>query len=274
MNRNFGKKKFYSHYAADDKQHGFFSSLQLKIVKRSLLLLAALLSILLIVLLTHGNPDSHWSFSSIRPFSFFSHWLMPQKKLASNSDHQKNKQQNEKTKPQLVQTQIHFEFYDTLTNAQIEPTNLVTTEKNASNLTRTEVSAPLLSPKSHLVAQNTKPSSIKNINARVAQQAALAKKIAKLVKSDPQKLAQEFSSEMIKTEYIIQLGVFKNSQSAERLHASLSLRGYHSKIVPAKLSGKKMYRVQLGPFTMSEAKMIQQQLQNKNITGLIRPTYS
>ena len=71
------------------------------------------------------------------------------------------------------------------------------------------------------------------------------------------------------TQYIIQLGVFKDEISASQLRLSLLLSGIETDVV--KLANH-TYRVQKGPFaTSNQAKYMQRRIDKKGIDSIVRP---
>lgn len=165
------------------------------------------------------------------------------------------------------EAQIHFEFYNTLPNLQMKAS--VETEDTTSNL-------PMTSPNKSdiaLIHAKTEPTKTLAVTQPIHPEVKneFAKKMAALVVSDPEELAQELSRHIKQTKYIVQLGSFETAQAAQHFSNSLQEKGFAASVMPGTLSGKKVFRVQLGPFNKDQAKMAQQKLQNRNIPGLIRP---
>ncbi len=76
-----------------------------------------------------------------------------------------------------------------------------------------------------------------------------------------------------KTQYVVQLGLFKNETAAGQTRVSLLLAGCEADTVAItdEATQTTLYRLQKGPYTtLSQAKTIMRQLQKKGIVGIIK----
>ena len=84
-------------------------------------------------------------------------------------------------------------------------------------------------------------------------------------------LEREFSAQLNTPRYIVQLGVFRQSISADRYQMSYVLAGFKPKVVKTELTHREAYRVQLGPFVNRlQAELAQQKLTKKGLSGIVR----
>lgn len=140
--------------------------------------------------------------------------------------------------PTDAAAQIHFEFYDALSNMVVN-------------------SPPAAVPKP--VPQATAPLAVKHPPTFFSEE----------------QLAKDFSAQMntIATpaaHYILQVGVFKRQGEAQKFQRRLGAAGWQALIV-ATGKAQPLFRVQLGPYaSVAQAKAVQQQLQQKNFVSLLR----
>lgn len=141
--------------------------------------------------------------------------------------------------PQLKQEpEIRFNFYTELPNMQV---TLPETEQIPSK--------QALTTKQDLLAAATKAESL-----------FPAKELKKNKNS-----AEDAS------QYILQIGVFKNETAAGQVRVSLLLAGFEADIVKVTDGNQTVYRIQKGPYaTLAQVKEVQKQLQSKGMTGLVK----
>ena len=143
---------------------------------------------------------------------------------------------------------VHFEFYTTLPNMQVTMSNPVASNDNqavANNNT----------PRPTIVS--TQKTSVKMLTADA------------IVNAD--ELEKELAHELKQETYVIQVGIFHDTEAAEHYRKSLADAGFTASITKVALKGKTSYRVQLGPFAnKNQTKIVQQRLQKKGLNGLIR----
>lgn len=143
-----------------------------------------------------------------------------------------------------VPASVHFDFYNQLPAMQVTISN--TTDNQA---TPPPPASSVKKPNAHtpMVTTTSTPATIHDPEAPVSL--------------PPVPVSQ----------YIIQLGVFKDSASASQSRISLLLAGSEATIVKMKTAEGEIYRVQRGPFmSQAEAKKIQKQLQKKGIEGELK----
>lgn len=76
-----------------------------------------------------------------------------------------------------------------------------------------------------------------------------------------------------KTQYVVQLGLFKNETTAGQTRVSLLLAGCEADTVTVidEATQTTLYRLQKGPYaTLSQAKTIVKQLQKKGVSGMVK----
>lgn len=135
---------------------------------------------------------------------------------------------------------IHFEFYTALPDMQVA------------------VSEPVMQAKTvvtsgSVVSKKSSSSSIKNVTVVSAEE-----------------LEQEFSKQLKREAYVVQLGVFRHASSAANYHKTIAAAGFAAAIVKIGMAEKLVYRVQLGPFlNKEEAKIAQKQLLKKGMNGVL-----
>lgn len=143
--------------------------------------------------------------------------------------------------PPEPKDKIQFEFYDAL-----PATNLADAEaqKIKTQLIKTEIAVAAL------------PASPTNIaNKPITNAADLEKRFAQQLKKNP---------------YIIQLGVYKNRQTAKTYQEKLAKAGIKVTLTAIKSGTTSRYRIQLGPYiTIAHAKTAQQKLQSQGIQSLV-----
>ena len=147
-----------------------------------------------------------------------------------------------------VEPQVHFEFYHTLPNVQLELPNAIVMAKN-TNQHATQV----ITPHKPLVDKTNRTSS----------------NLASAFVVAPEELERELSNQL-KQKYLIQLGVFRGNLAAKRYHNKLTRAGLKVSIVKIKLGKEDVYRIQQGPFfDKDRAKSMQKMLHQKGIASLV-----
>lgn len=213
-----------------------------------------------------------WLSQHFPSVSELSTWIKtPYHAFQNKASHKKENKVKSSTHKVVADNQIHFEFYNTLPNMQMTPA-LSENENEKINLSKKIIKANLSDQNDDLLLSIKKSKdNIQTVKLNQAQQKkpAKTKTLTTQVFSDPETLAQELSQH-IKKLYIVQLGIFKTKESAARFSKTLSRKGFETKIIPSILSGKKVFRVQLGPYDKSQAVMMQKRLQKRSLAGLIR----
>lgn len=91
------------------------------------------------------------------------------------------------------------------------------------------------------------------------------------VSVDANELEKELAKHIKQNTYIVQAGIFKNFEIAERFRHSLAAKGLVVGMVKLSNAERNIYRVQLGPFSNKEqAKLAERQLQKNGVSGIIR----
>ncbi|MCW5584333.1 MAG: SPOR domain-containing protein [Gammaproteobacteria bacterium] len=140
---------------------------------------------------------------------------------------------------------VHFEFYTTLPNMQVTASE-VTVNKNQNIL-------------------NAAPNEVLSVQASQTKKVMLSTKIF-----DAEKLQRALRTEFAEDRYILQLGVFSSASAAEHYKESLHQSGFTASIVKVIISGRKRYRVQIGPLiAKDQARLMQRKLQQKKINSMI-----
>jgi cell division protein FtsN len=157
---------------------------------------------------------------------------------------------------------VHFEFYTALPNMKME---LATAENLNSS-----VSAP--APKKVLPTTAATAVPDTKITALSPAVATLAEIKTKSPFVSPEELERQMSRELdTSTQYVLQLGVFRAADAAQKLRSALVAAGFHA--VVSKMAGKdrELYRVQLGPYlNKSQAIHIQGELQKRGMDSVVR----
>lgn len=160
-----------------------------------------------------------------------------------------------------ARSQIHFEFYTALPSMRVVISDPVANASNtASPLTEraTEKPKDLAVKAASLKAQKTPR--VKNNPVAIVDEKELE-----------QDLSDHLSDQIKQNEYIVQLGIFKNPNTAERFRASLSDTGFNVKVTKIINPKREVYRVQAGPFSnKDQAKGAQRLLQKKGINGILK----
>lgn len=179
--------------------------------------------------------------ASVFDFVSLSHWvntkLMAQQNNAPTASEMVAKK-TELPKPK-------FEFYTLLANGRtLTPANQKTAEKPASTAAVVEAKPTAIASTASLQTAENKPT--------VPNQAPLANNT--------------------KESYIIQVGSFKTPPEAERMKATLILKGFSVNIVPVAQANQTWYRVIIGPYhSQSDAQKVQIAFaQSEHVRGMIR----
>lgn len=168
-------------------------------------------------------------------FSRFANWLSHDKQVVQASIKSKQVAVNEATS----EKQIHFEFYTALPNMRMKASKPV----EASPVVEAKAEKP------QTIVDDAAPAGI----------------------ISSQELERDFSTQLAKQPYVVQLGVFGNQEAANGYKQSLLRAGFNVDVVKVALAGKMAYRVQFGPFSSKDqARVVQKQLQKKNVSALIR----
>ena len=158
-----------------------------------------------------------------------------------------------------AEPQIHFEFYNTLPNMQV-----VVSESELTSSAKND--HPVSSPEKTTARTLASTQMTKKMPLEKPSSASIS-----IVNAD--ELEQEFAKQIKRITYVIQVGVFKNAADAERYKRSLAEAGFAANMVKLIVGQNQVYHVQLGPYSnKSQTKAIQQQLQKKGFSGLIRKT--
>lgn len=88
---------------------------------------------------------------------------------------------------------------------------------------------------------------------------------------DAKQFEAEFSKQIKANNFIVQVAMFKNLQSAQKLSKDLLSSGLSAKVITLGSAEKPLYRVQLGPFEdKMQAALSQKQLQKKGLNSILR----
>ncbi|VVC75092.1 hypothetical protein AQUSIP_03680 [Aquicella siphonis] len=191
-------------------------------------------------------------------------WVVERKSRLSRDIKKVRQLAASKQEPQA----IHFEFYTELPSMKV-PVPVV--EKGQDAVVPVSVTS-VGTGKS--VSAGTQESSARRLNhaaatAQVAERMPRPQTGAAIFNAE--QLHRELTEEFSQKKYIIQLGVFKNADAAERYRQSLAVSGLTASVVKTRLSGKAIFRVQSGPFlSMNQAKEVQRQWQRKSVNGIVR----
>lgn len=168
---------------------------------------------------------------------------------------------------------IHFEFYSAFSNMQVK----TTAESSPPSEKNLPTSSTMQTPPAPIPKETQTSKKIQTVPAVVSPLPIV--KPAKIF--DGEKLAQEFSAHIqgekkaakpaSSKQYIVQLGVFRLADEAQRYQRVLAKSGWHTDIMVLSSGKQQIYRVQLGPYAdQTKAKTIQQQLQQKGIRSIVR----
>lgn len=135
--------------------------------------------------------------------------------------------------------EVHFEFYTALPTMQVQ-VSAADTEENGHT---TKILAPPVK----------------------------SAKLKSGVISSVDDLVADIEKHVRPVGYVVQLGVFRDQESANAYRQLLLSQGTATAIVKTGTDEKIFYRVQQGPFSTKERAMLaQQQVQKKGLNGLIR----
>jgi len=175
-----------------------------------------------------------------------------------------------KIKKDLAEVQtdepIQFVFYSTLPNMQISPEPTKTDQAMAvlvANKSNSKVA--------NVREANIKETNIKVVNSKPASMPSISNSIVKAEELENE-LAEHLSKTISNKNYVLQLGIFRTLAAAERYKNSVAKLGYQSRITPIIMSGKKVYRVQLGPYNMQQAAADQRELKKTGVSAIVRKT--
>ncbi len=177
----------------------------------------------------------------------FASWFEHAKSLVSHK--QKTPVKTASSKPVAPHEEIQFDFYTELPNMQV---NLPASAQSK-----------LVSMTEHKATQKTEKSP-------VAQESNLAGQIDDSIKT---MMAQHALNKIKKpttpmTQYVLQVGVFKDQVSASQLRLSLLLSGIETQIVK---TGEHTYHIQRGPYSSErQAKSAQRLLSKKGFESSIK----
>ena len=179
------------------------------------------------------------------------------------------------TKPQAQQAQLpkpKFEFYTLLANGQAMSQPVQSNTVQTSNVQPTVNSANVVPTNTTVTAAtNTNPAihaeTVPPIDLTVTQKLPLHEPLA--VTAENKALP---TAPLSKDAYLIQVGSFKNLHEAERMRATLLMKGFEVKIVTVSQQRMNWYRVHIGPYaTHSQALKAQAAFaRSEHITGMIR----
>ena len=163
------------------------------------------------------------------------------------------------SKVNLTQEPLHFEFYTALPNMQV---STPTVENKAQVELKPEMKTTLHEPvKVALVKTKTIQTNAIKTNTTIVTADELERELSgHLSTFVPVK----------KEQFAIQLGVFKNHETAKHYQETMQQAGFKAVISPFAATNKNLYRVQLGPYAnKNQANSTRQQLQVQGINGVI-----
>jgi cell division septation protein DedD len=140
----------------------------------------------------------------------------------------------------------HFEFYNELPDMQVTLPVIAESQpivEARANPSVEEVVATTASPEPKAVAQSVTPSS-------------------------PMPVAT--NTPPTKGNYLLQVGAFRNESAASQVRLSLLLAGFEANIIRTQAGNAVIYRLQQGPYSITEAKAVQQKLMKKGISSVVK----
>ncbi len=176
--------------------------------------------------------------------SFVSTWIVEHRHSIKTKQLNNQAANKTKTLANNTDTQLHFEFYDTLPNAQM--------------------SAPLPLPDdAHTVSVASAYQNPQTQSARIKTPAL------SLVNAD--ELANELSQHIKKLDYVVRVaGVFHSVEAASRVQANLARNGISARIAASTWAKKDIFRVELGPFPdKNAAKLTQRKLLKYKVESIV-----
>lgn len=217
------------------------------------------------------------SIASISMFTQMGEWLEARKThLQSNAP--KPVLQQVATEENTTDSQIHFEFYNALPNMQVATADPIPKTINPKppvvapekEVTKKPIAKPTSTPQ---IARVTAPVKPQPKVVRIAQQKPPKSKARQtpfgLIVS-AEEIEREFADQLKQKQYIIQLGMFRDSDSAKRYRRALSRAGLNVTVVKVNEGRLRAYRIQQGPFlNVHRAKLAQKSLQKKGIASLV-----
>jgi cell division septation protein DedD len=161
---------------------------------------------------------------------------------------------------------IHFEFYTTLPNMQVNVAELTSAGNHDSNTSASAKSQPV---KPATIASSADTGIIQHESSQPVKTVKKAALNHAIINAD--QLEADLTSEMQQDKYVIQLGIFRNAAAAEQYRMTLSEAGFEASIVKTTAGGQDVFRVQVGPFESKEqVRIAQRQLLKKNLNGIVR----
>lgn len=172
-----------------------------------------------------------------------------------------------------AESQIHFEFYNALPSMQVATSDPIPkTVIPKAVVAKETIKKPVVKQTTEIArAKPQKPVAKVRLAQQTAQQPkSKAKQTPFGLVVSAEELERELSDQLKQKQYIIQLGMFRDSQAAKRYRKVLSRAGFTVTVVKIKEGNKRAYRIQQGPFlNVYRAKSAQKSLQKRGIASLV-----
>jgi len=151
---------------------------------------------------------------------------------------------------------VHFEFYSALPAMEV----------SKPEIESDDMPAPELQPIKR-VAETTE------VKRSIKESPVVKSFAAKVLFLDPKELEKDFAHKIAKQTYIIQVATFSTSASANAFSQRLSEKQYKAEVVKAYIGERKVYRVQVGPFSSkNQLREAEEALKKQGIDGIVRKT--
>lgn len=158
---------------------------------------------------------------------------------------------------------VHFEFYTALPSMKME----VATSENVA----AQASVPIARKALTTVTTTPTPVETKASNPSEPATSSTEMKLkSPFVSAD--ELERQMSRELdTATQYVLQLGIFRAADAAEKLRDALVTAGFRAVVSKVAGKDKELYRVQLGPYlNKTQAQQAQAQLEKRGMSSLLR----
>lgn len=162
---------------------------------------------------------------------------------------------------------IHFDFYDELPKAQMEPSaNESFEEEEASASQPATIAAVVKKPAASTPAAISAPAPVPVLAKKNQSDEEFEKNVAQELASDLSAIQGTETSP-----YILQLSVFHSLEAANRYRAALVSAGLKVEVVKLRIGKEVVYRLQQGPYyNLNELKLAKKRLTERGIACDVR----
>lgn len=165
-----------------------------------------------------------------------------------------------------------FEFYTLLTKEQSRMPGAAAMASAASTPVTPKPVSPAIAQSSPASNTTVVKTDSPPIDLTVTQKLPLHEPLVAAMTQPSKAMSTGTSTAMVGGRYIIQVGSFRNSREAEKMRATLAIRGFSAIITSTTQQQVTWYRVLVGPFeSLTDAQRVHREFaQRERITGMIR----